>query len=254
MTRKVLSVVSDGNPANPRDVRAMFERLAPAYDAMNVVISGFQEPRWRRRTVTEAGLGPGMRALDVACGTGRVTADLARAVAPSGEAVGLDFSPRMIASATRRHGGLANVTFVVGDALALPFPDASFDAATIAFGMRNLADYGHGFAELRRVVRPGGRVVCLETARPQSALGRPAAVWFDHFVPMLGWIVGHGEAYAYLVGSARDYPSPERIAEIMTGVGLADVRWFSLFPGIVSIHVGIAGATAVPTTGPVWPG
>jgi demethylmenaquinone methyltransferase/2-methoxy-6-polyprenyl-1,4-benzoquinol methylase len=240
--------VSDGNPANPGHVRAMFERLAPTYDAMNVVISGFQEPRWRRRAVNEAHLSPGMRALDVACGTGRVTADLARAVASSGEAVGLDFSPRMIAFATRRHRGLANVSFVVGDALALPFPDASFDAATIAFGMRNLPDYGHGFAELRRVVRPGGRVVCLEVARPQSAIGRVAAVWFDHVVPLLGRVVGHGDAYAYLVRSAKGYPSRERTAEIMTDAGLADVRWFSLGPGVVTIHIGVASADAPRTT------
>lgn len=233
--------MSDGNSADPEDVRAMFERLAPAYDPMNAVISGFQEPLWRRRAVTEAGPSPGMRALDVACGTGKLTPDLARAVAPSGEAIGLDFSPRMMAFATRRHRGLANVSFVVGDALALPFPDASFDAATIAFGMRNLADYRHGFAELRRVVRPGGRVVCLEVARPRSAIGRLAAVWFDRVVPLLGRVVGYGDAYAYLVRSAKGYPSPERTAEIMTDVGLADVRWFSLSPGIVTIH--IAGNT-----------
>lgn len=234
--------MSDGNAANQQDVRAVFERVAPAYDVMNAVISGFQEPRWRRRAVSEAGLSPGMRALDVACGTGKVTADLARAVAPSGEAVGLDFTPRMIAYATRRHADLANISFVVGDALVMPFPDASFDAAIIGFGMRNLADYEQGFAELRRVVRPGGRVVCLEIARRQTAVSRVAAVWFDHVVPLLGRVVGYGDAYAYLVRSAKGYPSPERIAEIMSDVGLADVRWFSLFPGIVTVHVGVAEA------------
>ena len=236
--------MSDGSPADPDDVRAMFERLAPIYDAMNVVISGFQEPRWRRRAVAEAALSPGLRALDVACGTGKVTADLARAVAPSGEAVGLDFSPRMIAFATHRHVGRANVSFVVGDALALPFPDASFDAATIAFGMRNLADYGRGFAELRRVVRPGGRVVCLEIARPRSAIGRFAALWFDYLVPLIGRVLGHGDAYTYLVRSAKGYPSPERTAEIMAAAGLAAVRWFSLSSGIVTIHIGTSSADA----------
>jgi demethylmenaquinone methyltransferase / 2-methoxy-6-polyprenyl-1,4-benzoquinol methylase len=150
-------------------------------------------------------------------------------------------SHRAAAFATRRHARLANASFVVGDALSLPFPEASFDAALIAFGMRNLANYRQGFAELRRVVRPGGRVVCLEIARQQNAVSRLAAMWFDHVVPLLGRVVGQGDAYAYLVRSARAYPSPQRIAEIMTDAGLADVRWFPLFPGIVTVHVGVAG-------------
>jgi demethylmenaquinone methyltransferase/2-methoxy-6-polyprenyl-1,4-benzoquinol methylase len=237
----------DGNPVQD-DVRAMFERLAPAYDAMNAVISAFQERRWRHRAVKAAGLSSGMRALDVACGTGKIAADLARAVGPTGNAVGVDFSRRMVAVATRRHGGIANLSFVVGDALALPFPDASFDAVTIAFGMRNLADYRHGFAELGRVVRPDGRVVCLELARPRSAIGRLAAVWFDHVIPLLGRLVGFGEEYAYLVRSAKGYPSPQRIADVMRNAGLAHVRWFRLFPGIVTIHSGVANADTPRTT------
>jgi demethylmenaquinone methyltransferase/2-methoxy-6-polyprenyl-1,4-benzoquinol methylase len=128
--------------------------------------------------------------------------------------------------------------FVVGDALDLPADDASFDAATIAFGMRNLPDYERGFAEMARVVRPGGRVVCLEIARPRSRIGRLIARWFDHVVPFIGRLVGQGDAYAYLVRSVQAYPDPDRIAAIMGEAGLAEVRWFPMSGGIVTIHVG----------------
>ena len=228
---------AEGNPAPPERIRDMFDRIAGVYDGMNALISGFQEPRWRRRAVREAALGPGMRALDVACGTGKVSADLAAAVGPGGEVVGVDISPRMIDRARERYERLG-LTFVVGDALALPVEDATFDAATIAFGMRNLADYRQGFAELCRAVRPGGRVVCLEIARPRRLLGRLIVRWFDHVVPLVGRLVGQGGAYAYLVRSVRSYPDPDRIAAIMAEAGLRDVRWTGLSGGIVTIHVG----------------
>ncbi len=216
----------------------MFDRIAPVYDGMNAAISGFQEPRWRRLAVRAADLGPGMRALDVCCGTGKVAAALFDASAPGGTVLGVDFSVAMIERADHVFGDRPGLAFVVGDALALPVDDASFDAATIAFGMRNLADYRLGFAELRRAVRPGGRVVCLEIARPRSRLGRAIQAWFDRVVPVIGRLVGQGDAYGYLVRSTRAYPAPERIAGIMAEAGLVDVRWTPLSGGIVTIHVG----------------
>jgi len=153
----------------------MFDGISGVYDPMNLLISAFQEPRWRRRAVALTRLGPGGRAIDIATGTGKVAADLHRRAQPGGEVLGVDISPGMIGVAERRFEGRPGLTFVVGDALALPAPDAAFDAATIAFGMRNLPDYGQGFAEMRRVVRPGGRVVCLEIARPRSRLARSSA-------------------------------------------------------------------------------
>jgi len=230
--------MTEGNAAPPERIREMFDRIAGVYDGMNALISGLQEPRWRRRAVREAALSPGMRALDVACGTGKVTASLLRAVSPSGSVVGVDISTRMIERAMARIDR-AGVSFVVGDALQLPVADRSFDAATIAFGMRNLADYRRGFEEMRRAVKPGGRVVCLEIARPRSWHGRVIARWFDHAVPLIGRFVGQGDAYRYLVKSVREYPAPERIADIMREVGLAQVRWFALSGGMVTIHVAI---------------
>jgi demethylmenaquinone methyltransferase/2-methoxy-6-polyprenyl-1,4-benzoquinol methylase len=159
-------------------------------------------------------------------------------VRPGGEVLGVDISPGMIGVAERRFNGRPGLTFVVGDALALPAPDAAFDAATIAFGMRNLPDYGQGFAEMRRVVRPGGRVVCLEIARPRSRLARILRAWFDGIVPVIGRLAGQGSAYAYLVRSVRNYPSPEAIVGIMRDAGLVGVTWTGMSGGIVTLHVG----------------
>jgi len=234
--------MSSGNAAPPERISEMFDRIAGVYDGMNLLISGFQEPRWRRRAVTETGLRPGERALDVACGTGKVTLDLYRSVQPGGEALGIDAAPRMIEAADARKEGAAGLRFEVADALSLPVEDDAFDAATIAFGMRNLADYGRGFAEMARAVRPGGRVVCLEIARPSSRLGRLIASWFDHIVPLIGRLARQGDAYAYLVRSTKSYPAPDRIAAIMTENGLRDVRWVRMSGGIVTLHTGTVAA------------
>ena len=161
----------------------MFDRIASRYDVMNLLISAFQEPRWRRRLVTHARLRPGGSALDVASGTGKVAADLHKRVQPGGRVLGVDLSPGMTAVAQRRYADRTGLEYLVGDALALPTDDGAFDAATIAFGMRNLPDYRRGFAEMARSVRPGGRVLCLEIARPRSRLARFMRWWFDRIVP-----------------------------------------------------------------------
>jgi demethylmenaquinone methyltransferase/2-methoxy-6-polyprenyl-1,4-benzoquinol methylase len=227
-----------GNAASAGEVGAMFDRIAPRYDLMNALISWFQEPRWRRRAIELAGLEAGMSAIDVATGTGKVAQGLADRVGPFGRVVGVDVSTAMIALARRANADRVELEFVIGDALDLPVADGTFDAATIAFGMRNLGDYERGFGEMRRAVRPGGRVVCLEASRPRSLLGRLAWLWFERAVPILGRLAGARDAYGYLVASVRSYPPPERIAEVMTAAGLVDVRWSPLTFGMVTIHTG----------------
>ncbi len=227
-----------GNAAAPSEVGAMFDQISGVYDPMNLVISAFQEPRWRRRAVALAGLKPGGRAIDIASGTGKVAADLHASAAPGGEVLGVDISPGMIGIARQRFAGRPGLAYVVGDAMALPADDDRFDAATIAFGMRNLPDYTRGFSEMARVVRPGGKVVCLEIARPRSRLARIMRWWFDRIVPLIGKVAGQGGAYAYLVRSVQSYPAPERIAEVMREAGLVGVRWIGMSGGIVTIHVG----------------
>jgi demethylmenaquinone methyltransferase / 2-methoxy-6-polyprenyl-1,4-benzoquinol methylase len=227
-----------GNAAAQPEVQVMFDRIAGRYDLMNLLISAFQEPRWRRRLVAHARLRSGGSALDVASGTGKVAADLHARVQPGGRVLGVDLSPGMTAVARQRYEGRPGLEYVVGDALVLPTEDATFDAATIAFGMRNLPDYRRGFEEMARSVRPGGRVLCLEIARPRSRLARFMRWWFDRIVPVIGRIAGQGSAYGYLVRSVQAYPAPERIAEIMREAGLVDVTWRGLTGGIVTLHEG----------------
>jgi len=240
------AATEQGNAAPSTEVGAMFDRISHVYDPMNLVISAFQEPRWRRRLVASSGIGPGGRALDVATGTGKVAADLHRRAGPGGQVLGVDLSPGMIEVARRRFADRPGLTFVVGDALALPTGDGAFDAATIAFGMRNLPDYRLGFAEMARSVRPGGRVLCLEIARPRSRLARVLRWWFDRIVPVIGRLAGQGSAYGYLVRSVQAYPPPERIAAIMGEAGLVDVRWENLSGGIVTLHVGTVRPAGAP--------
>ncbi|MEO5919389.1 MAG: ubiquinone/menaquinone biosynthesis methyltransferase [Candidatus Limnocylindrales bacterium] len=233
-----------GNTAPPAEVGAMFDRIARTYDPLNALISGFQEPRWRARLVASCRLEPGMAALDVATGTGAVARDLARRVGPSGRVVGVDISLGMLEIARSRAaaGILTGATpissYLVGDAMALPVEDATFDAATIAFGMRNLPDYERGFAEMARAVRPGGVVACLEIARPASMVGRLGRIWFERVVPSIGRLAGQGDAYRYLVASVRAYPAPEQIAETMRRAGLVDVAWTAMTFGMVTLHTG----------------
>jgi len=241
-----------GNPAAPDRVQAMFDRISPVYDAMNTLMTGGLDGRWRRAAVVAAALRPGQRALDVACGTGRLTEALGLAVAPGGEAVGIDRSQAMLARARRRAAGRDGsagstpvpLRYVEGDALALPFDDGSFDAATIAFGLRNLADYRAGLAEMARVVRPGGRVVVLEIAVPERGVARFLfETWFRRAVPALGRLVGRRAAYRYLPASLLAYPSPAAVADLLGTAGLVQVRWRRLPSGMATLHVGRVGSS-----------
>jgi demethylmenaquinone methyltransferase/2-methoxy-6-polyprenyl-1,4-benzoquinol methylase len=213
----------------------MFDRIAPVYDAMNTLMTLGLDRRWRRAAARAAGLRPGMRAVDVACGTGALTRLLAEAVAPTGEVLGVDVSSAMLARAARRPP--MGARFVRADALALPLVSASVDAATIAFGLRNVTDYAGCLAEMARVVRPGGRVVVLEIALPAGDLGaRAAAAWFGHVVPLLGRAAGDAAAYRYLPDSVRSYPPPVEVAHLLRAAGLREVRWRRLGPGLVTLH------------------
>ena len=211
-------------------VRGMFDRIAPVYDAMNRVMTAGLDRRWRRITA-EAVARPGARVLDACCGTG----DLALACRRAGaEVTGLDFSERMLERARRKEPA---IEWVQGDALALPFADASFDGATVGFGVRNLEDLEAGLRELRRVLRPGGRLGVLEITRPRGLLRPFYRVWFDGVVPLLGKVLPGGAAYAYLPASVRRFPEPDALAELLRGAGFADVRYRLFAGGIVALHV-----------------
>jgi demethylmenaquinone methyltransferase/2-methoxy-6-polyprenyl-1,4-benzoquinol methylase len=207
----------------------MFDRISPVYDLMNRVMTAGLDRRWRRATV-EAVVSPGDRVLDACCGTG----DLAVAAERAGARVtGLDFSPAMLERARRKSAG---VEWVEGDLLALPFADAAFDAVTVGFGIRNVADLDAGLAELARVVRPEGRLGCLEITQPRGALRPFFRVWFDRIVPLLGTVLPGGAAYTYLPASVRRFPGPEDLAAALERAGFVDVSWRLFGGGIVALH------------------
>lgn len=224
----------------PDEVREMFDRITPGYDRMNRVMSLGMDGRWRARAVRAAGVGRGDRAVDVCCGTGDLAIALLDAVSTRGRVVGVDFSERMLEAARAKS---SQVEWVRGDALDLPFADAEFDAATIGFGMRNLADPGRGFAELRRVVRPGGRVVCLELTEPPAMVAPFARLWTDRAVPALGRVLARErDAYRYLPASVHRFPPAAELAAIMRTAGLERVGFRRLSGGAVALHAGTVPA------------
>ncbi len=212
----------------------MFDRIAPVYDLMNRVMTAGLDQHWRRETV-KAVVRPGDRVLDGCCGTGDLA--VAAVKAGAGEVVGLDFSPRMLERARAKQ---ESVTWIEGDLLALPFPDASFDAATVGFGVRNVADLPAALVELRRVLRPDGRLGILEITTPTGALAPFYRLWFDHVVPLLGKALKGGAAYTYLPASVRRFPGPEELAGLLRAAGFGDVAYRTFAGGIVALHTGVA--------------
>lgn len=217
----------------PDGVRTMFDRIAPVYDVMNHVMTAGLDRRWRGLTV-EAVVQPGDRVLDACCGTG----DLAIAAEREGGIVtGLDFSGEMLVRARRKSD---TIEWVQGDMLALPFDDGSFDAATVGFGVRNVADLGAGLLELRRVLRPGGRLAILEITQPRGLLKPFFSLWFGRIVPLLGRVLPGGKAYTYLPASVRRFPGAEDLAALIDETGF-EAAGFRLFGGsIVALHTATA--------------
>jgi demethylmenaquinone methyltransferase/2-methoxy-6-polyprenyl-1,4-benzoquinol methylase len=214
----------------------MFDRIAPVYDAMNRVMTAGLDQRWRRATV-RAAVREGNRVLDACCGTG----DLAVAArkAGAGDVVGVDFSERMLERARRK---APELDWVQADVLKLPFEDASFDAAVVGFGARNVEDLEAAIRELHRALRPGGRLGILEITTPRGPLKLFYKLWFDRVVPLLGRLLPGGAAYTYLPASVRRFPGPEELAELLVRCGFRNVEFRRFAGGIVALHVGEAAS------------
>ncbi len=223
-------------------VRAMFDAIAPRYDLLNSLLSARLHHGWRRAAARQAGLSSGQTALDVCTGTADLALELARAVGPTGRIIGGDFSAGMLRLG---HAKIAcrrarNVRLLLADAQKLPCADNTFDAATVAFGIRNVADIARGIGEMARVVRPGGRVVILEFNQPKNRAFAALYGWYSFSVlPFLGGLLsGRRSAYEYLPSSVAAFHSREAIAEMMCAAGLTDVRVTDLTFGTVVIHCG----------------
>ena len=227
----------------PGLVRDLFDRVAGRYDLMNDLMSGGVHRLWKREMVAWLAPRPGMAVLDVAGGTGDIAQRVLRAMEGRGRVIVCDASERMVDAGRDRAwnaGLLGGIDWLVGDAEALPLPTRSVDAYTIAFGIRNLTHIERGLDEARRVLRPGGRFLCLEfSARPPPGLDRLYEGYSFAVIPWLGAAVtGQRDAYAYLVESIRRFPPPERVSAMMEDAGFGGVRVRSLSAGIATLHSG----------------
>jgi demethylmenaquinone methyltransferase / 2-methoxy-6-polyprenyl-1,4-benzoquinol methylase len=236
-----------------RYVRRMFGAIAPRYDLANTVISAGLHRVWKRVAVGLAGAPAGGRALDVCCGTGDLAMLLARQVGPRGRVLGIDFSSEMLAIARKRAaaaGPGAVCRFVLADAQALPAPEAAFDVAMVGFGIRNVARPESALRELRRVLRPEGRLVILEFGRPRNALIRRLYdVYSFTLMPWLGRTASrHPDAYLYLPTSVRGWPDQEAFAAMLRAAGFDRVRYRNFGSGIAAVHLAIRPPAASGTS------
>jgi len=215
----------------------MFDRIARRYDLVNTVLSGGTDGGWRRRAARATALASGGSALDVACGSGKLTVELARVAGPEGRVVGVDFSPQMLEVARRDHPG---IEFLEGDALKLPFDNAEFDASTIAFGLRNLSDPIAGLREMRRIVKPGGRSVVLEFVRPpQNLVGGAYRLYLRTLLPAVGGAIsGQPAAYRYLSDTVDSYRTPDELRAMALAAGWSHVAYKGLAMGTVGLVIG----------------
>ena len=224
-------------------VRGVFNSVAGNYDLMNDLMSVGMHRLWKRFALSQTGLRPGQRALDVASGTGDLGAGVARQVGSSGLAVLTDINWEMLSRGRDRLldvGIAGNVAFVIANAECLPFPDRTFDCVTIGFGLRNVTDKTAALASMRRVLRPGGRLLVLEFSKPQIEGLKPLYDAYSFkLLPALGRIVaGDAASYRYLAESIRMHPDQPTLAAMMRDAGFEDCRWHNLAGGIVALHHG----------------
>ena len=229
-------------PTKEDYIRGMFASIAPRYDLLNSILSFNRHKYWRSFAVRQCNLSPGDRALDIGAGTLDFAIELSRAVGPSGQVVAVDFCRPMFEIGMRKLGkrGIRNVSAVEGNAEHLPVPSTSFRAATIGFVLRNVESVQRTIAEMARAVEPGGKVVCLELARPRSKLfGRVYDLYFYRVLPLIGGIVNRRRGpYDYLPASLKRFCSREELSGIMEKEGLADIRVYDLTGGVAAVHVG----------------
>jgi len=221
-----------------REVRKMFNDIAPSYDLVNSLLCFRMHYRWRRAAVKVLGLNPGGSALDLCCGTGDFLAPLREAVGERGRVVGLDFSESMLGIAKTKFGGQANLG--LADACVLPIGSAQFDGVSVGWGLRNVPSVEDALQEAARVLRPGGRFVSLDMARPRGTIVGRVSEWVFHVVaPAIGRIFGKTRAYQYLPKSTLKFHSREELVTLMREAGFQDVQYRDMFFGNICMHWGV---------------
>jgi len=224
-------------------VRAIFDSIAPSYDLLNHLLSmGLDRRWWRRaaRTLRPVLARPEARVLDLCCGTGDMTAALLheRPSSATVPIIGLDFSAQMLDRARTKYAA-ANVLWVEGDAMQLPYADASFDLVTAAFGFRNLTNYAAGLAEIHRVLAPGGRIAILECNQPDGLSGLLYTLYFRYVLPLIGGLIsGDFKAYRYLPASVARFPRPPQMFALMTAAGFYDPTWDGYLLRAAGLYLG----------------
>jgi ubiquinone/menaquinone biosynthesis methyltransferase len=229
-----------------RYTRKLFATIADRYDLITIVLSYGRDRAWKKRLVDMSGAGASTKALDLACGTG----DIAFALAGRGaNVVGLDITHRMIelARAKAANHKPGQPSFLVGDMMALPFPDASFDLITTGYGIRNVPEIAPAIAEMARVLRPGGLLLSLDFDRPSNPMTRAVYVgYLSLFGSLLGWMLHRDpDTYRYIPASIVRYPGAARVAALMERYGFASCRVLPVLGGLMAINVGIRGATII---------
>jgi demethylmenaquinone methyltransferase/2-methoxy-6-polyprenyl-1,4-benzoquinol methylase len=221
-------------------VRHAFSAIADTYDLLNTLLSFNRDKYWRKFAASKTDLKKGETALDVATGTGKLAIELTKRAGERGKVVGIDFCRRMLYKAKNRK---KNIELLLATSESLPFPDNTFDCATIGFALRNVADIKKTLQEITRVVKPGKKVVCLEFARPPHQLFQKIYRFcLFAILPFIGGLISRQkEAYAYLPRSIMEFPAPEEVKQLIEGVGLKDVQFYPLTWGIVTVHVGTKG-------------
>ena len=223
-------------------VQRLFSSIADRYDTLNTLLSLNRDKYWRRFAVSKAGLNSGEKVLDVATGTGKLALELADKVGGRGEVIGIDFCPKMLEKAKEnlREAGCQNIALIQANAKALPFQDCIFDCAANGFGLRNVADIEQTLQEMTRVLRQGGKLICLEFGLPQNRIFRGIyRLYLFGLVPLVGGLLSRNwHAYIYLPRSIAEFPSPLELRELMEKTGLRNTVVYPLTLGTVTVHVG----------------
>ncbi|HWO75864.1 MAG TPA: demethylmenaquinone methyltransferase [Bacillus sp. (in: firmicutes)] len=221
-------------------VHKVFEKISDQYDRMNSVISFQQHIRWRKDTMNRLNVFPGAKALDVCCGTGDWTISLAKAAGPTGKVIGLDFSENMLKVGREKVKSFSNTELIHGNAMDLPFPDEQFDFVTIGFGLRNVPDYMQVLKEMNRVLKPGGKIACLETSQPTLIGFKQLYYFYFRFImPLFGKLFAKSyQEYSWLQESAREFPGMKELKSMFEAAGFENVFYKPYSGGVAAVHIG----------------